>query len=86
MDAMLMMLAAFAGYIIMYRLYGRYIGSKIFALAAKNPVPAVEMEDGVDYVPTKKEIIFGHHFTVHRRHRSHCRSGHRGHLGPGSRQ
>ncbi|WP_319468395.1 carbon starvation protein A [uncultured Pseudodesulfovibrio sp.] len=63
MDAMLMMLAAFAGYIIMYRLYGRYIGSKIFALAAKNPVPAVEMEDGVDYVPTKKEIIFGHHFT-----------------------
>ncbi|MCJ2164814.1 MULTISPECIES: carbon starvation protein A [unclassified Pseudodesulfovibrio] len=63
MDAMLMMLAAFGGYIIMYRLYGRYIGKKIFALSGANKVPAVEMEDGVDYVPTKKEVIFGHHFT-----------------------
>ena len=63
MDAMLMMLAAFVGYILMYRLYGRYIGKKIFALSGANKVPSVEMEDGVDYVPTKKEIIFGHHFT-----------------------
>ncbi|QGY38655.1 carbon starvation protein A [Pseudodesulfovibrio cashew] len=63
MDAMLMMLAAFAGYIVMYQLYGRYIGRKIFALSGQAPVPAKEMEDGVDYVPTKKEIIFGHHFT-----------------------
>ncbi|BDQ33487.1 carbon starvation CstA family protein [Pseudodesulfovibrio portus] len=63
MDAMLMMLAAFAGYIIMYQLYGRYIGKKIFALSQGAKVPSVEMEDGTDYVPTKKEIIFGHHFT-----------------------
>jgi len=63
MDAMLMMLTAFAGYIVMYQVYGRYIGKKIFALSAEAKVPSVEMEDGVDYVPTKKEIIFGHHFT-----------------------
>jgi len=63
MDAMLMMLVAFAGYIIMYQLYGRYIGRKIFALSQEAKVPSVEMEDGTDYVPTKKEIIFGHHFT-----------------------
>ncbi|MEF2231257.1 MAG: carbon starvation CstA family protein, partial [Pseudodesulfovibrio sp.] len=63
MDSLLMMLAAFAGYIVMYRLYGRYIGSKIFALSGKATVPAQEFEDGVDFVPTKKEIIFGHHFT-----------------------
>ena len=63
MDAMLMMLVAFAGYILMYQVYGRYIGKKIFALSQANKVPSVEMEDGTDYVPTKKEIIFGHHFT-----------------------
>ncbi|MBG0789733.1 MAG: carbon starvation protein A [Desulfovibrionaceae bacterium] len=63
MDAMLMMLVAFAGYILMYQVYGRYIGKKIFALSQENKVPSVEMEDGTDYVPTKKEIIFGHHFT-----------------------
>lgn len=63
MDAMLMMLAAFAGYIVMYKVYGRYIGKKIFALSGQASVPSKEMEDGVDYVPTKKEIIFGHHFT-----------------------
>ena len=63
MDVLLMMLVAFAGYIAMYRLYGQYIGKKIFALSQKNRPPSVEFEDGVDYVPTRKEIIFGHHFT-----------------------
>ncbi|THB64816.1 MAG: carbon starvation protein A, partial [Desulfovibrio sp.] len=63
MDALFLMLAAFGGYLIMYRLYGRYIGRKLFALSKDAQVPAKEFEDGVDYVPTKKEIIFGHHFT-----------------------
>lgn len=63
MDALLIMVAAFAGYIVMYRLYGKFIGSRIFNLSGQAGVPAVEMEDGVDYVPTKKEVIFGHHFT-----------------------
>jgi carbon starvation protein len=43
--------------------YGRFIGKKIFQLAEGAAVPSVTMEDGVDYVPTKKEVIFGHHFT-----------------------
>jgi carbon starvation protein len=47
----------------MYHLYGKYIGSKIFALSGERKTPSQELEDGVDYVPTKKEIIFGHHFT-----------------------
>ena len=63
MDSMLLMLVAFAGYLVMYRLYGRFIGRKIFALTKDATVPAVEFEDGIDYVPTRKEIIFGHHFT-----------------------
>jgi carbon starvation protein len=63
MDALAMMVLAFIGYIVMYQLYGRYIGRKIFALSAEAKTPSKEFEDGVDYVPTRKEVIFGHHFT-----------------------
>ena len=63
MGALAIMVIAFAGYIIMYQLYGKFIGAKIFALSAAAKTPAVEMEDGIDYVPTKKEVIFGHHYT-----------------------
>jgi carbon starvation protein len=63
MGALAIMVVAFAGYIIMYQLYGKYIGRKIFALSGEVKTPSQELEDGVDYVPTKKEIIFGHHFT-----------------------
>jgi len=63
MGALSIMVLAFAGYIIMYQLYGKYIGRKIFALSGEVKTPSQELEDGRDYVPTKKEIIFGHHFT-----------------------
>jgi carbon starvation protein len=62
MDALLMMILVFVGYIVMYHLYGRFIGKKIFALARDRLVPSKEFEDGIDYVPTKKEVIFGHHY------------------------
>ncbi|MCK5310529.1 MAG: carbon starvation protein A, partial [Desulfobacteraceae bacterium] len=63
MQALLIMVVAFIGYIIMYSLYGKFIGNKIFKLSSDASVPSSELEDGVDYVPTKKEVIFGHHFT-----------------------
>jgi hypothetical protein len=84
MDALIMMVLAFAGYIIMYKLYGQYIGKKIFALSGETQPPSVTLEDGVDYVPTKKEVIFGHHFHLDRRHGAHRRPGHRHHLGVGA--
>jgi len=63
MGALGIMVLAFAGYILMYRFYGKFIGSKIFQLSGACKTPACEYEDGIDYVPTKKEVIFGHHFT-----------------------
>ncbi|MDC7226834.1 MAG: carbon starvation protein A [Spirochaetales bacterium] len=63
MDAILIMVVAFVGYVVAYQLYGRFVGKKIFNLSNDNTTPSVDMEDGVDYVPTKKGIIFGHHFT-----------------------
>ncbi len=62
MGGLAIMVVAFVGYIIAYQLYGRFIGKKIFALSSTAKTPAVELEDGTDYVPTRKEIIFGHHF------------------------
>jgi len=59
MDALLIMVVAFVGYLFMYQLYGKYIGSKIFTLSGVTQTPSVELEDGMDYVPTKKEVIFG---------------------------
>ncbi|MBW2333005.1 MAG: carbon starvation protein A, partial [Deltaproteobacteria bacterium] len=63
MGALLIMVVALVGFIVMYQLYGKFIGKKIFAISAAAKVPSVELEDGVDYVPTRKEVIFGHHFT-----------------------
>ena len=63
MDAVLIMVVAFVGYLLAYRLYGRFLGQKIFNLRKESKTPAVELEDGQDFVPTRKGIVFGHHFT-----------------------
>lgn len=63
MDAVLIMVLSFVGYIVAFKLYGQFVGKKIFQISKDNVTPANEFKDGVDYVPTKKGIIFGHHFT-----------------------
>lgn len=64
MNSLILTLFAFAGYLIAYRLYGRFLARKIFRLSDENIMPSHEFKDGVDYVPTKRNIIFGHHFTT----------------------
>ncbi|MDA7610922.1 carbon starvation protein A [bacterium] len=56
-------LGALILYLVAYHTYGRWLGQKIFRLSAKAQVPSIELEDGTDYVPTAKGIVFGHHFT-----------------------
>lgn len=63
MDALLIVVVSFVGYIIAYNLYGRFLAKKIFRLDDSVVVPSKELEDGIDYVPTRKGIIFGHHYT-----------------------
>jgi carbon starvation protein len=46
-----------------YRFYSRFLAERIFELRADEPVPAVELEDGVDFVPTQREVLWGHHFS-----------------------
>lgn len=63
MPAILLMTITFIGYIVAYHTYGKYISSKIFSLNPRAKTPAHTMNDGTDYVPTDKGIVFGHHFT-----------------------
>src|SRR4051812_22011155 len=56
--------AAVCTYLIAYRFYSRIIASNIFALNASRPTPATRLNDGRDYEPTNKWIVFGHHFAA----------------------
>ena len=54
---------AFVLYLVAYHTYGKWLAAKLFKLDPKAKVPSIEQEDGNDFVPTEKKIIFGHHFT-----------------------
>lgn len=63
METLAIALGALVLYLIAYNTYGRWLGRKIFKLDPNAVAPSVELEDGKDYVPTSKSIVFGHHFT-----------------------
>lgn len=50
-------------YMVAYHTYGRWLGRKIFNLDPSQRTPAVVREDGRDYVPSARSVVFGHHFT-----------------------
>ena len=64
MNTLLLSLLALLGYIIAYRTYGKFLGKKILKISSENKMPSHELNDGIDYVPTKNNIVFGHHFTT----------------------
>ncbi len=49
---------------IAYRFYGLFLANKVLRLDDKHTTPAVEFADGKDYVPTNKNVLFGHHFAA----------------------
>ncbi len=50
-------------YIVAYNTYGKFLARKIFKLNVEASVPSKALQDDTDYVPTKKMVVFGHHFT-----------------------
>lgn len=52
-----------AGYIAAYHTYGKFLARKIFKLDPASVCPSTALRDNHDYIPTRKEILFGHHFT-----------------------
>ena len=64
MNSIYLLLAGFILFGIGYRFYADYFATKIYSLRDFiDKVPSKEFEDGVDFVPTRKDILFGHHFT-----------------------
>jgi len=63
MGTLLIALLAGLGFVVAYHTYGRWLGGKIFHLTTERVCPSLRLNDGVDYVPTRKSIVFGHHFT-----------------------
>ena len=49
-------------YFVVYRFYARHLGARIFQLDPTKSTPAHDMNDGVDYVPCRRAILFGHHY------------------------
>ncbi|MEO0294048.1 MAG: carbon starvation protein A [candidate division WOR-3 bacterium] len=62
MDVILLIFVCLITFFFVYKFYGGFISRRIFELNDQNITPAYEFKDGIDYVPTRKEIIFGHHF------------------------
>lgn len=63
MGPLLIMVVSFIGYVIAYNTYGKFLSRKIFNLTGDKEVPSKTLKDGKDYIPTKKGIVFGHHYT-----------------------
>lgn len=63
-SALWIVIAAVCVYLIAYRFYSRFIASRVVQLDGLRMTPAVKYNDGLDYVPTNKYVLFGHHFAA----------------------
>ncbi len=51
-----------AAYVVAYRVYARFLASRVFAIDPARPTPAVTQTDDVDYVPANRFVLFGHQY------------------------
>lgn len=63
-NALWVVATAIAVYLIAYRYYSIFIADTVLQLDPNRPTPAVRLNDGLDYVPTNKYVLFGHHFAA----------------------
>src|SRR5215203_297813 len=63
-NALWIVVAAIAVYLIAYRYYSLFIARRVMRLDPDRPTPAVRHNDGLDYVPTDRYVLFGHHFAA----------------------
>jgi carbon starvation protein len=63
-NALGVVVASVAVYLIAYRFYARFLADKVLRLNPARPTPAVRLSDGLDFVPTDRNVLFGHHFAA----------------------
>jgi carbon starvation protein len=56
--------AALASYAIAYRFYARFIARKVLEVDANRATPAERLDNGIDYQPTDRRVLYGHHFAA----------------------
>jgi carbon starvation protein len=64
LSAIWFVLAAVCVYLVAYRLYSAFVAAKLLALDDSRATPAERHDDGRDFVPTNKWVLFGHHFAA----------------------
>lgn len=63
-NSLWLIITSFAAFAVAYRLYGAFLATKVAMLDDSRPTPAHRLKDGVDYHPTNKIVLFGHHFAA----------------------
>jgi len=63
MSSIVLLVVGVAAFVTGFQIYSRFIAQRIYRLDPDFVTPAHEFEDGVDYVPTNRHVLFGHHFT-----------------------
>jgi len=63
-NALWVVVAAISVYLIGYRYYGLFIANKVVGVDGSRMTPAWKHNDGLDYVPTNKYVLYGHHFAA----------------------
>jgi carbon starvation protein len=63
MNAAVLALVVFGAFGLGYRYYSRFLADRIFRLRSDEPIPARELQDDIDYVPTRRDVLWGHHYT-----------------------
>jgi len=63
-NAMWLVVAAVCSYTVGYRFYSKFVSAKVLAVDALRATPAERLDDGRDFVPTNKWVVFGHHFAA----------------------
>lgn len=64
MNALTLLVAALCVFALGYRFYGIFIAKKVLGIDSERTTPAHTYEDGIDYHPTNKYVLFGHHFAA----------------------
>lgn len=63
MSTLFVAVLSMIGFMVAYNTYGRWLAKRLFALTDDATMPSEECRDDIDFVPTRKSIVFGHHFT-----------------------
>src|SRR5580765_1628011 len=64
MNSLWLILGSAAAFAVAYRYYGAFLAARVAVLDDRRATPAHRLNDGVDYHPTNKWVLFGHHFAA----------------------